>query len=307
MKRVLGMAVVALAVLGGAVPAGAVEEPAPSVEGSARATIAVMDLVASNASAADAAIISNFVRMSFVRLGVFSVVDKKNMDRVLQEQAFQQTGCTSQECAVKLGKLLNTRKIVVGEYSVMAGISYMTAQVVDVESGRIDAVGKEKGFKGTNADAAADRLVRQLVESMGQGGALRCDPRVAGGRFGLGVNFPGIGLRYFVFDLWAVEAIGQAESGVVVAGGRLCRYFGPLGRVAPYVGIEGDVGNYKSGDITTSGWAGMVVGGIEYFVFPKFSVQVDVGPAYATMTHAKTDISASGIEFVVNLGLTYYP
>jgi hypothetical protein len=142
---------------------------------------------------------------------------------------------------------------------------------------------------------------------MGQGGALRADPRVAGGRFGLGVNFPGIGLRYFVADLWAVEAVGSMEPGVVVGGLRFCRYFAPMGRAAPYVGIEGDLGNYKDKGISSDGWAGMALAGIEYFVWPKFSAQADVGPAYARLTHAKTAISASGIDFVVNFGLTYYP
>ena len=101
MKR-LGRAVVfAVSFLHVVAPAGAAEE-------AKRVTVAVMDFAAANASAQDAAIVSNFVRMAMVRLGVFAVVDKKNMDRVLQEQAFQQTGCTSQECAVKLGKLLNS-------------------------------------------------------------------------------------------------------------------------------------------------------------------------------------------------------
>ena len=183
----------------------------------------------------------------------------------------------------------------------------MTAQVVDVETGKIDAVAKEKGFKGNTADAAADRLVRQLVESMGQGGALRTDPRVRAGRFGLGVNFPGVGFRYFVFDRWSIEAVGQYETGVVVAGCRFSRYIGPFGRIAPYAGIEADFGTYKSGDISSDGMAGMVVVGVEYFIWEKFSVQADIGPAYARMTHAPTEISASGIDFVVNLGLTYYP
>ncbi len=36
------------------------------------------------------------------------------MNSILQEQEFQASGCTENECAVQIGKLLSTRKILVG-------------------------------------------------------------------------------------------------------------------------------------------------------------------------------------------------
>lgn len=125
-------------------------------------TIAVMDFTAANASTSEAVAVSGFVRNSVVRSATYTVVDKKNMDRILQEQAFQQTGCTSQECAVKLGKLLNVKKMIVGEYTLLGGTRFLTASLVDVESGRIERSGKVKGFDVGNADEAADQLVDQL-------------------------------------------------------------------------------------------------------------------------------------------------
>ncbi|MEW6040236.1 MAG: hypothetical protein AB1633_01815, partial [Elusimicrobiota bacterium] len=47
------------------------------------------------------------------------------------------SGCTNQDCAVKMGKLLNVRKIVIGNLSNFAGIFYITCSVVDVETGKI--------------------------------------------------------------------------------------------------------------------------------------------------------------------------
>src|SRR5690348_3252693 len=125
-------------------------------------TIAIMDFTAANASASEAVAVSGFVRNAVVRAGTYTVVDKKNMDKILGEQAFQQTGCTSQECAVKLGKLLNVKKMVVGEYTMLGGTRFLTASLVDVESGRIERSGKIKGFEVGNADEAADQLVEQL-------------------------------------------------------------------------------------------------------------------------------------------------
>lgn len=125
--------------------------------------VAVMDFGANNAPATEAAVMSDFVRSAAIRAGKWRVVDKKNMQAILAEQAFQQTGCTSSECAVKMGKLLNVQKMVVGEYVIMAGVRYLTAHVVSVETGVMEKSGKVKGFNGEEADAAADDLVDQLT------------------------------------------------------------------------------------------------------------------------------------------------
>jgi len=129
----------------------------------AKDTIAVMEFNAANASSSDASTLSGFVRGAVVRSGKYLVVEKKNMDKILAEQAFQQTGCTSSECAVKLGKILNSRKMIVGEYTVLDGIRFLTASLVDVETGQIEATAKVKGFDLGSADEATDRLVAKLT------------------------------------------------------------------------------------------------------------------------------------------------
>ena len=125
--------------------------------------IAILDFKPNNVSAGDAAVVSDFVRAAFVRSGTYTVVDKANMERILSEQAFQQTGCTSSDCAVKLGKLLNVKKMVVGNYALAGPVRFLTAQLVDVESGRIERTGKVKGFEQGEIDTAADDLARQLT------------------------------------------------------------------------------------------------------------------------------------------------
>ena len=134
-------------------PVSAEEKPA----------VAVMDFAASNAPATEASIMADFVRSAVVRSGKFKVVDKKNMETILAEQAFQQTGCTSSECAVKLGKLLNVQKMVVGNYGMLGGIRYMSANLVKVETGEIERSGQVKDIDPRNVDRAADELVSQLT------------------------------------------------------------------------------------------------------------------------------------------------
>lgn len=146
------------------------EDGAPA----ARTGVAVLDFDPQNAPAADASIITEYVRQALVARSDFTVVDRKNMTKTLQEQAIQQTGCTSSECAVKLGKVLNVQKIVVGTYGVMeGGFRVMTAQVVDVQTSQIEKSAKEKGFQVSNADEAAESLVAKLF---GEGGTSPATP-----------------------------------------------------------------------------------------------------------------------------------
>ena len=140
-----------------------VAEDAPKDQKAAKDTVAVMEFTGINASPSEAAVVSEFVRSAVIQSGDFIVVDKKNMDKILAEQAFQQSGCTSDECAVKLGKVLNTQKIIVGSYSMMGQTRFMNARLVDVETGKIEASAKEKGFSPNDADSASESLVAKLL------------------------------------------------------------------------------------------------------------------------------------------------
>ena len=249
-------------------------------------TIAILDFKPNNASSGEAVAITGFVRSAFIRAGAYTVVDKTNMDRIMNEQAFQQTGCTDQTCAVKLGKLLNVKKMVVGEYTMMGTVRFLTASLVDVETGKMERTGKVKGFEPGNADEAAEKIAAELmgtpevqmsaspvVDTQAQAQAEEArrkadaeaakeaakkekerikaereaakalepvDTRVARGRFGIGLNTPGVGLRALIGNRWMVEARGQYEKEATAIGVRLYRYIFSSNRIYPYLGVEVD-------------------------------------------------------------------
>lgn len=128
----------------------------------ARPALAVADFIANNTSGSDAAVLTDLVRAAVITDGTYTVVDKKDMDKLLAEQAFQKTGCTSEDCAVKLGKILNVQKMIVGTYSLLGNERFLTARIVDVETGRIEHSATRKGFDNRDADVAAQALVSQL-------------------------------------------------------------------------------------------------------------------------------------------------
>ncbi|MBU2574723.1 MAG: hypothetical protein KKH28_11670 [Elusimicrobia bacterium] len=101
--------------------------------------IAVAEFIGKNVSQADASIVADFLRTELVNSGLFNVMDRNNMDSVLAEQKFQSSGCTEQQCAVEIGKLLNVKQMVVGSLSKLLDTYYITVNVVDVETGKITA------------------------------------------------------------------------------------------------------------------------------------------------------------------------
>ncbi|MBI4802786.1 MAG: hypothetical protein HY796_09725 [Elusimicrobia bacterium] len=76
--------------------------------------VAVAEFIGKNVSQADASIVADFLRTELVNTGRFNVMDRNNMDAVLAEQKFQSSGCTEQQCAVEIGKLLNVKQSACG-------------------------------------------------------------------------------------------------------------------------------------------------------------------------------------------------
>ncbi len=121
-----------------AVAEPAVAEPAVAEEiKEGKPAIAIQDFNAQGVSSSEAAFISDFFRSALVSLKAFRVIDRANMERILAEQGFQQTGCTTQECAVRMGRLLNVKNIVSGNFGKLGELYQMTVKVVNVESGEI--------------------------------------------------------------------------------------------------------------------------------------------------------------------------
>ena len=110
---------------------------APAPRSSGRSTLAVASFDPQNVSAGDAAVIADMFRSELVKAGRFDVVEKANMDKVLAEQSFQQSGCTTQECAVKLGRVLNVRYLIVGSFGKLLDQYVVSFRMVETETAKV--------------------------------------------------------------------------------------------------------------------------------------------------------------------------
>lgn len=79
-----------------------------------KTNVAISDLIGQGIDATSTSIISDRLRTELVKSGQISVLERNAMQEILKEQGFQQTGCTSDACAIQIGQLLGVSKIVVG-------------------------------------------------------------------------------------------------------------------------------------------------------------------------------------------------
>lgn len=144
---------------------GPLEDVAPVGDGE-MLNVAVTDFQGQNVSAGDAAVIADMLRNELIKTGVYNIVEKQSMDKVLAEQAFQQTGCTSEECAVKLGKLLNVQRIVMGSFGQLMGKYFVNVRVINVETGKIVFGDSAKGKSVEDIEQGIMRLSRSMANKV---------------------------------------------------------------------------------------------------------------------------------------------
>jgi len=128
--------------------------------------IAVMDFEGKNVSKDDASALTDRLRATLFMTGKFVILEREKMDAILKEQGFQQSGCTSDACAVEVGQLLAVEQMVVGSISKVGQTYSVTARLVGVEKGNLIGVGTcdLKGDIGDVMTCLSD-VANQLAEN----------------------------------------------------------------------------------------------------------------------------------------------
>ena len=151
------------------------EKPGPSIdleqvrkaEGltAGKTRLAVLDLNTSEPFKVVALILSEALREEIFRMGTFSLVNRENMDQVLNEMGLQQTGLVEERQAVRAGKGLAAAQIVLGQFGSVGGTSVLQVKRVDVETQGTLAVGSLRCPKGREEEllTGLSDLARKLA------------------------------------------------------------------------------------------------------------------------------------------------
>lgn len=102
-------------------------------------TIAVLGLDPAGISKSEAQVLSNRIRSLLVNTSYFRVLERANMESILTEQGFQQSGCTSDDCLVEAGQLLGVQKMLAGSVGKFGTVYTIELRIIDVESGKIES------------------------------------------------------------------------------------------------------------------------------------------------------------------------
>lgn len=100
-------------------------------------TLAVIDLEAFGLSNPEAASLTNRLRSNITKLGKYQMIERGMMAEILQEQDFQMSGCTSDECAVEIGQLLGAQFMLSGTIGRVGSTWTIEMRIVDVGTGAI--------------------------------------------------------------------------------------------------------------------------------------------------------------------------
>ena len=123
-----------------------------------RQTVAVIDFDASGISQLEATSLTNRFRTAVGDVGAMRLVERGKMEEVLQEQGFQQTGCTSivarnllplyfEECAVEVGQLLGVQNMIGGSIGRVGETFTIDVRMISVQSG-ISLKTKQQTYAG---------------------------------------------------------------------------------------------------------------------------------------------------------------
>ena len=107
---------------------------------SMKKSIAVLNLDAYGISTNDALALTNRLTTELFKSNYFNVVERAKMEEILKEQGFQLSGCTTSECLVEAGKVLNVELMLGGSVSKLDNYYAIELRVIDVETGGILSV-----------------------------------------------------------------------------------------------------------------------------------------------------------------------
>jgi TolB-like protein len=202
--------------------------------------IAVFDLTSKSKEVeADSAMLSEMLRNEFIKTGRFEVVSREQTARIMTEAEFQGTGVTSEAGAIKIGKLLNVRRAIVGSVGLLGGTVFVTVQLFDLETGRfitaesMEAPSMKEIVSRMKSTVSVLTTAAYRAEGVAEAGpstaepirtepapSRKLKPAVAAGSYPRLVNWVGYGTTaaglgalaagYFVFDKAAVTAYDAA-------------------------------------------------------------------------------------------------
>jgi len=109
--------------------------------------------------------LAEMLSTALINSGNYRLVERKQLQKILEEQALGQSGALDAETAVVVGKIMSIDAIVVGSISALANAVEADARILNVETG--------EAIAATHARAASADELRQIAEALAKEISLR--------------------------------------------------------------------------------------------------------------------------------------
>ena len=98
-------------------------------------TVAVLDFEAVGISLQEVQTLTERIRSEIGNTNAVRLIERKAVDKIMAEQGLQQSGCTSDECASEVGKLLGVQFMISGSIGLVGDTYTIDTKMFSVESG----------------------------------------------------------------------------------------------------------------------------------------------------------------------------
>ncbi len=105
--------------------------------------VAVLELDPNGVTDSEARALSDRLRIEIFNAGKYEVMERDKMNRILDEMKLQLNDCTTDECAIEIGRLIGVKKIIAGSISKVGEFFTVSARLIDVETSKIEGTAIE--------------------------------------------------------------------------------------------------------------------------------------------------------------------
>ena len=98
-------------------------------------TVAVLDFEGQGVSKGEVQTLTERLRTEIGNTNHVRLIERKAVEKIMAEQGFQQSGCTSDECAAEVGQLLGVQFMIGGSIGKMGKTFTIDAKIFSVETG----------------------------------------------------------------------------------------------------------------------------------------------------------------------------
>ena len=102
---------------------------------SGKPTVAILDFDAQDVSLAEVQTLTERMRTEIGNTNAVRLIERKAVEKIMAEQGFQQSGCTSDECAAEVGQLLGVQFMVSGTIGKIGKTYTIDCKMFSVETG----------------------------------------------------------------------------------------------------------------------------------------------------------------------------